>query len=86
MCDDNCGLSERLEGVFESSRVTPHGSLKKSASGKALGADGVGTRLSVLDLITSPWKASVSLAPHRGRATLAYLQDHPDDDSVHVVL
>jgi hypothetical protein len=35
--------------------------------------------------ITS-WSSTAAEAQHGGRASMAYLQTHPDDESVHVVM
>jgi hypothetical protein len=80
-------LSEGLEGAIQGPGVGSGGSIQKLAPEKTQIATGAGARLSCPSFgwITS-WKPSASLAPHEGRASLAYLQEHPDDDSVHVVM
>jgi hypothetical protein len=34
----------------------------------------------------SSWSSSAAGAHHGGRASMAYLQNHPDDDAVHMVI
>jgi hypothetical protein len=34
----------------------------------------------------SSWSSTAAEAQHGGRASMTYLQAHPDDESVHVVM
>jgi hypothetical protein len=60
---------------------------KKPASKKSQDPTGAGAGLSFHSFGSiSYWKPSASFSSHGGRASLAYLQEHPEDDVVHVVM
>jgi hypothetical protein len=80
------GLSEKLEAPIQGQSVVDGGSILRAADQKAQTATGAETRLicKSFDWISS-WSSSVAGVHHGERATLHYLQSHPDDEAVHVV-
>jgi hypothetical protein len=80
-------LPEKLEGAFQGQSVVDGGSIRRAADLKAQTA--IGTEAGLIyksfEWISS-WGSLAAGAHHGGRATLAYLQSHPDDEAVHVVM
>jgi hypothetical protein len=64
-----------------------HGLVQTPDVKESQNAAGVGAGLSYRSFgWISSWKPSASMASHGGRASLAYLQEHPEDNVVPVVL
>jgi hypothetical protein len=67
--------------------VVDGGLIRRAADQKAQAA--VGTKAGLIcksfEWVNS-WSSSAAGAHHGGWATLAYLQSHPDDEAVHVVM
>jgi hypothetical protein len=80
-------LSEKLESSFQGSVVEGSGLLHGAPVEKDQSTTGTGTELKCTNFEwISSW-ASASKLAHGGRASLAYLKEHPEEDaSVHVVL
>ena len=80
-------LPKDLETTFPGPGVSPGGSLhgRFDKEAKDASVTDAGLRCTSFDWLSS-WKMSMASASHGGRASLAYLQQHPDEDSeVHVV-
>jgi hypothetical protein len=80
-------ISEKLENSLETAGLDKSGSICGSADTKTQAAAGTeaGLICKSFGWITS-WSSSAAGAQHGGRASMSYMQSHPEDDSVHVVI
>jgi hypothetical protein len=80
-------ISEKLESPLQGQGVVDGGSILKAADKKAQASAGTeaGLIYKSFDWVSS-WSSSAAWAHHVGRASLAYLQGHLDDEAVHVVM
>jgi hypothetical protein len=80
-------ISEKLEDPVQRQSMDESGSVCRFVDPKTQAAAGTEVRLicKSFNWITS-WSSSAARAHHGGRASMAYLQNHPDDDAVHVVI
>jgi hypothetical protein len=80
-------LPEKLENSLQAAGLDKSGPVRGSVDTKTQTA--VGTEAGLIcksfGWITS-WSSSVAEAQHGGRASMSYLQAHPEDDLVHVVI
>jgi hypothetical protein len=80
-------LSEKLEDPVLNPNLDKSGSICRDVGAKTQTAAGTEAELICQSFgwITS-WGSTVARAQHGGRASMAYLQSHPDDEAVHVVM
>jgi hypothetical protein len=80
-------LSEKLENSVQTPGLDKGGPLCGSADTKAQAAAGAEARLICKSFgwITS-WGSSAAGAQHGDWASMSYMQSHPDDEAVHVVI
>jgi hypothetical protein len=80
-------LPEKLENSLQTAGLDKSGSSCGSADTKTQAAAGTeaGLICKSFGWITS-WSSSAAGAQHGGRASMSYMQAHPEDDSVHVVI
>jgi hypothetical protein len=80
-------LSEKLENSVQTPGLDKGGAICRSADTKTQVAAGTEAGLICKSFrwITS-WGSSAARAQHGGRASMSYMQSHPDDESVHVVI
>jgi hypothetical protein len=80
-------LPEKLENSFQAAGLDKSGPVRGPADTKTQSAVGAeaGLICKSFGWITS-WSSSVAETQHGGRASMSYLQAHPEDDSVHVVI
>jgi hypothetical protein len=80
-------VSEKLEDPLQGQSVVEGGSVCSTADTKTQDADRIEAGLICKSFrwITSQ-SSSAAGTHHGGRASMAYLQGHPNDDSVHVVM
>jgi hypothetical protein len=85
--ESNSFLSEKLESSFQGAVVEGSGLLHGAPVEQDQSTAGTGAELKCTDFKwISSWSPASKLA-HGGRASLAYLKEHPEEDaSVHVVL
>jgi hypothetical protein len=80
-------LPEKLENPLQAAGLDKSGPVCGFTDTKAQAA--IGTEAGMIcksfGWITS-WSSSVAETQHGGRASMSYLQAHPEDDSVHVVI
>jgi hypothetical protein len=80
-------LSKKLEDTVQGPGLDKGGSICRDVDSKT--QESAGTDAGVIcksfGWITS-WSSAAAGAQHGGRASMAYLQAHPDDESVHVVM
>jgi hypothetical protein len=80
-------LPEKLEGTIQGPGLGESGSICRDVDSKtqeAVGTD-AGMICKSFGWISS-WSSTMAGAQHGGRASMEYLQAHPDDESVHVVM
>jgi hypothetical protein len=80
-------LPEKLEDTIQKPGLDKSGSVCRAVDSKtqeSVGAD-AGMICKSFGWITS-WSSTAAEAQHGGRASMTYLQAHPDDESVHVVM
>ena len=80
-------LSSGVEYPFQGPNLGSGRSIRRVADKTAKSTTGTKARLicSTFGWTTS-WKATAMGAPHEGRASVAYIQAHPEDEGVHVVI
>jgi hypothetical protein len=80
-------LSEKMEDTIQTPCLDKGGSICGSTDTKTQAAAGtdVGLICKSFGWIAS-WGSTAAGAQHGGRASMSYMQSHPEDESVHVVI
>jgi hypothetical protein len=80
-------LPEKLENTFQRPGLDKSGSVCRAVDSKTQEPVGIeaGMICKSFGWISS-WSSTAAEAQHGGRASMTYLQAHPDDESVHVVM
>jgi hypothetical protein len=80
-------LSEKLENSVQTPGLDKGGPICGSADTKTqVDAETEAGLISKSFRWITSWGSSAARAQHGGRASMSYMQSHPDDESVHVVI